>query len=118
MRSIVGNFLEHARIFYFYNDGFEDVYMGSADWMPRNLDKQWRLHSRFEDEDLKKRVIEILEIQLSDTLKAHIMQPDGSYAKQDLNREKLEAQNYFCKQAMGSLKEDDKKKYPVSSFRA
>lgn len=111
VRSIVGNFLEHARIFYFYNDGFEDVYMGSADWMPRNLDKRVEITFPVEDEDLKKRVIEILEIQLSDTLKAHIMQPDGSYAKQDLRgREKLEAQNYFCKQAMGSLKEDDKKK--------
>lgn len=54
-------------------------------------------------------MIEILEIQLSDTLKAHIMQPDGSYAKQDLRgREKLEAQNYFCKQAMGSLKRTTK----------
>ena len=73
-----------------------------------------------EDEDLKKRVIEILEIQLSDTLKAHIMQPDGSYAKQDLRgREKLEAQNYFCKQAMGFLERGrQKRKYPVSSFRA
>ena len=111
VRSIVGNFLEHARIFYFYYDGFEDVYMGSADWMPRNLDKRVEITFPVEDEDLKKRVIEILEIQLSDTLKAHIMQPDGSYAKQDLRgREKLEAQNYFCKQAMGSLKEDDKKK--------
>ena len=111
VRSIVGIFLEHARIFYFYNDGFEDVYMGSADWMPRNLDKRVEITFPVEDEDLKKRVIEILEIQLSDTLKAHIMQPDGSYAKQDLRgREKLEAQNYFCKQAMGSLKEDDKKK--------
>ena len=111
VRSIVGNFLEHARIFYFYNDGFEDVYMGSADWMPRNLDKRVEITFPVEDEDLKKRVIEILEIQLSDTLKAHIMQPDGSYAKQDLRgREKLEAQNYFCKQAMGPLKEDDKKK--------
>ena len=111
VRSIVGNFLEHARIFYFYNDGFEDVYMGSADWMPRNLDKRVEITLPVEDEDLKKRVIEIMEIQLSDTLKAHIMQPDGSYAKQDLRgREMLEAQNYFCKQAMGSLKEDDKKK--------
>ena len=111
VRSIVGNFLEHARIFYFYNDGFEDVYMGSADWMPRNLDKRVEITFPVEDEDLKKRVIEILEIQLSDTLKAYILQPDGSYAKQDLRgREKLEAQNYFCKQAMGSFKEDDKKK--------
>ncbi len=107
VRSIVGNFLEHARIFYFYNDGFEDVYMGSADWMPRNLDKRVEITFPVEDEDLKKRVIDILNIQLADTLKAHIMQPDGTYAKIDLRgREKLSAQSYFCKQAMGNQHSD------------
>lgn len=107
VRSIVGNFLEHARIFYFYNDGFEDVYMGSADWMPRNLDKRVEITFPVEDEDLKKRVIDILNIQLADTLKAHIMQPDGTYAKIDLRgREKLSAQSYFCKQAMENQHSD------------
>ncbi len=110
VRSIVGNFLEHARIFYFYNEGFEDVYMGSADWMPRNLDKRVEITFPVEDEDLKQRVIEILDIQLADTLKAHIMQPDGTYAKQDLRgKEKLEAQSYFCKKAMNAAKEDNVK---------
>ena len=109
VRSIVGNFLEHSRIFYFYNDGFEDVYMGSADWMPRNLDKRVEITFPVEDADLKKRVIEIINIQLADTLKAHIMQPDGSYAKQDLRgRDKLEAQAFFCKQAMNAVKEEKK----------
>ncbi len=110
VRSIVGNFLEHSRIFYFYNNGFEDVYMGSADWMPRNLDKRVEITFPVEDEDLKKKVIEILHIQLADTLKAHIMQPDGSYEKQDLRgRDKLEAQTFFCKQAMNTASEEDKK---------
>lgn len=111
VRSIVGNFLEHARIFYFYNDGFEDVYMGSADWMPRNLDKRVEITFPVEDEDLKRRVINILDIQLADTLKAHIMQPDGSYEKIDLRgREKLEAQDYFCKQAMNSAGKENQSK--------
>ena len=109
VRSIVGNFLEHSRIFYFYNNGFEDVYMGSADWMPRNLDKRVEITFPVEDEDLKKKVIEIIQIQLADTLKAHIMQPDGSYAKQDLRgRDKLEAQSFFCKQTMNTVKEEEK----------
>ncbi|MBQ8924149.1 MAG: RNA degradosome polyphosphate kinase [Lachnospiraceae bacterium] len=109
VRSIVGNFLEHSRIFYFYNGGFEDVYMGSADWMPRNLDKRVEITFPVEDEDLKQRVIEILNIQLADTLKAHIMQPDGTYEKQDLRgRDKLEAQVYFCKQAVNANKESKK----------
>ena len=111
VRSIVGNFLEHARIFYFYNDGFEDVYMGSADWMPRNLDKRVEITFPVEDADLKKSVIEILNIQLADTLKAHIMQPDGTYEKLDLRgREKVEAQLTFCKQAISRSKSDKKEK--------
>ncbi|MBQ7706314.1 MAG: RNA degradosome polyphosphate kinase, partial [Lachnospiraceae bacterium] len=111
VRSIVGNFLEHARIFYFYNDGFEDVYMGSADWMPRNLDKRVEITFPVEDEDLKKSVIEILNIQLADTLKAHFMQPDGTYEKLDLRgRERIEAQLMFCKQAISRSKSDKKEK--------
>ncbi|MBD5096611.1 MAG: RNA degradosome polyphosphate kinase [Lachnospiraceae bacterium] len=110
VRSIVGNFLEHSRIFYFYNSGFEDVYMGSADWMPRNLDKRVEITFPVEDEDLKREIIEILSIQLADTLKAHFLMPDGSYAKQDLRgRDKLEAQAYFCKKAMNDAKVDSKK---------
>lgn len=109
VRSIVGNFLEHSRIFYFYNNGFEDVYMGSADWMPRNLDKRVEITFPVEDEDLKKKVMEILHIQLADTLKAHIMQPDGSYEKQDLRgRDKLEAQSFFCKQALNETSKEEK----------
>ena len=102
VRSIVGNFLEHSRIFYFYNDGFEDVYMGSADWMPRNLDKRVEITFPVEDEKLKQEVISILQLQLSDTLKVHILQPNGrEYAKQDLRGlEKIAAQDEFCKQAL------------------
>ncbi len=111
VRSIVGNFLEHARIFYFYNDGFEDVYMGSADWMPRNLDKRVEITFPVEDEDLKKSVIDILKLQLDDTLKAHFMQPDGTYEKLDLRgRERIEAQLMFCKQAISRSKSDKKEK--------
>ena len=101
VRSIVGNFLEHARIFYFYNSGFEDVYMGSADWMPRNLNKRVEITFPVEDETLKKEVIHILQVQLDDTLKAYLLQPDGrEYAKQDLRGvEKIGAQNTFRKEA-------------------
>ena len=53
VRSIVGNFLEHARILYCYNDGFEDIYMGSADWMPRNLDKRVEIMFPVEDPQAK-----------------------------------------------------------------
>ncbi len=114
VRSIVGNFLEHARIFYFYNEGFTEVYMGSADWMPRNLDKRVEITFPVEDEDVKNRVIEILRVQLADTLKAHVLQPDGTYAKQDLRgREKLSAQDFFMKQALKQTRQEEKKEERV-----
>ena len=110
VRSIVGNFLEHARIFYFHNEGFADCYMGSADWMPRNLDKRVEITFPVEDPDAKERALSILRIQLGDTLKAHIMQPDGSYVKQDLRgKEKLSAQEFFMKEAVNAGKNDEKK---------
>lgn len=107
VRSIVGNYLEHSRIFYFYNDGFEDIYMGSADWMPRNLDKRVEITFPVEDPGLKTKVKEILQIQLADTLKAHIMQPDGSYVKQDLRgKNRLDSQMYFVKKAQAGQEID------------
>lgn len=112
VRSIVGNFLEHARIFYFYNDGFEDVYMGSADWMPRNLDKRVEITFPVEDEDLKQQVMDILRIQLADTLKAYILQPNSrEYEKQDLRGlKKIGAQDTFCEQALAKAEEHKKNK--------
>ena len=100
VRSIVGNFLEHARIFYFLNNGQEEVYMGSADWMPRNLDKRVEILFPVEDEKKKAEAIHILQIQLADTCKAHILQSDGSYEKVDRRGKAfLNAQEYFVEEA-------------------
>ncbi len=96
VRSLVGTFLEHSRIFYFRNGGNEEVYMASADWMPRNLDKRVEIMFPVEDESLKREVLQVLDIQLRDTMKAHILK--GSvYEKVDRRgKEHLEAQKYFC----------------------
>ena len=75
--SIVGRYLEHSRIFYFLNGGEEEIYMGSADWMPRNLDKRVEILFPVEDEDLKDEILHILKTQLADNTKAHLLQPDG-----------------------------------------
>lgn len=100
VRSIVGNFLEHARIFYFQNGGNEEFYMASADWMPRNLDKRVEILFPVEDEKLRERVRHILQIQLEDNVKAHILQPDGTYEKVDKRGKVLLcAQDYFCEEA-------------------
>lgn len=101
VRSIVGNFLEHARIFYFYNSGYEEFYMGSADWMPRNLDKRVEILFPVEDENLQQGIKKILDIQLHDTVKAHILKPDGSYEKVDRRgKAKLNSQEFFCEQVL------------------
>jgi len=86
IRRIVDRYLEHARIFMFYNNGDPEIYMGSADWMSRNL------HSRIEvifpiyDQKLKKEISDILQLQLSDTKKAVLF-------RADLSNEKIPAVN-------------------------
>lgn len=104
VRSIVGNFLEHIRIFYFENDESPEVYMGSADWMPRNLDRRVEIMFPILDENLKEKAIHILKVQLEDNMKAHILQPDGSYAKIDLRgKTHLCAQERFCEEAIEAV---------------
>ena len=83
VRSIVGEFLEHSRIFWFCNSGRDDIYMGSADWMPRNLDRRVEVVFPIEQEDLKAEAIHVLETEFEDNVKAHILQADGTYEKVD-----------------------------------
>ncbi len=107
VRSLVGNFLEHARIFYFENDGYTEVYMGSADWMPRNLDRRVEILFPVEDTSLKEEVIHILETQLKDTVKAHLLMPDGNYEKIDRRgKQRFNAQEYFCEQSIQLAREN------------
>lgn len=100
VRSLVGNFLEHSRIFYFYNYGNEEIYMASADWMSRNLDRRVEILFPVEDEKLKQEVKHILDIQLADTMKARLLKEDGFYHRVDRRGKTLLcAQDYFCKEA-------------------
>ena len=100
VRSIVGTFLEHSRIFYFSNNGSPEYYMGSADWMPRNLDKRVEILFPVEDPVLQEEIRNILDIQLADTKKAHLLMPDGTYVKVDQRgKTPLNSQMYFCDQA-------------------
>jgi polyphosphate kinase len=81
VRSIVGRFLEHSRIFYFRNGGHEDVFISSADWMPRNLNDRVELMVPIEYEPHKKRLKGLLELYLRDNQKAYAMRSDGSYQR-------------------------------------
>lgn len=77
--------------------------MGSADWMPRNLDKRVEIMFPVEDPDLKDQVIHILRVQLEDNVKAHILNPDGSYEKVDKRgKELVMAQQQFCDEAVAA----------------
>lgn len=101
VRSIVGNFLEHSRIFYFENSGNPEIYCASADWMPRNLERRVEILFPVKNAELKEKLWHILDMELKDTLKAHVMQPDGSYEKVDLRgKQKLNSQDLFCEEAM------------------
>lgn len=100
VRSIVGNFLEHARVFYFENNGNPEFYCSSADWMPRNLERRVEILFPVEAPALKEKLWHILEGQLRDNKKAHILKPDGSYEKVDgRGKEPYCAQEVFCKEA-------------------
>jgi len=82
--SIVGRFLEHSRIYYFYNDGQEEVYMGSADLMPRNLNRRVEVIFPVEDPNHIRYILDqLFEVYLVDNVKARLMQPDGSYLRID-----------------------------------
>ncbi|UOO76268.1 polyphosphate kinase 1 [Neisseria sp. Dent CA1/247] len=82
VRSIIGPQLEHARVYYFFNDGEENTYISSADWMARNFFRRIETCTPIEEPDLKARVIrEGLTLALKDSRKAWLMQPDGSYVR-------------------------------------
>ena len=108
VRSIVGNFLEHSRIFFFLNDGEEELYMGSADWMPRNLDRRVEILFPVLDDTLKEKVKHILDVKLADNTKAHVLKPDGEYEKIDRRGKVLvNSQKQFCEEAVAAVPKTD-----------
>ncbi len=109
VRSITGRFLEHSRIFYFYNEGHEDMYLASADWMPRNLNRRVELLFPIEDPDCRARVKEVLDVELADTVRAHFLSPDGTYHKLDLRgKEKVDSQQKLIDLADAAVAERHK----------
>ena len=98
VRSIVGRFLEHSRVLHFLNDGADEVYMGSADWMVRNLNRRVEVVTPVEDPRLKKYLKEdVLDVYLRDNTNARELQPDGSYVRVrvDEGGELFDSQMYF-----------------------
>ncbi len=100
VRSVVGRFLEHTRIFYFKNAGADEVYLSSADWMSRNMLRRVEIQFPIESEKLKTWLIEWLNIYWKDNCKSWVLQSDGSYKqrKPSEDEERFSAQEYFLKQ--------------------
>jgi polyphosphate kinase len=103
--SIVGEFLEHARIFYFFNDGAEDIYLGSADWMPRNLDRRVEICYPVEDNSIKEQVVHYLEVELNDRRKAYHMTSKGEFVRAEgVSLDEHGSQYIFAREARERLK--------------
>ena len=116
--SIVGKYLEHARIFYFKHSSPE-IYISSADWMPRNLERRLELMTPIFNESLKNKMIDILNVQLNDTSLAFELQNDGEYAKltseNPLNSQEF-LEEYYNKLAKNIRKHKDTSNILVSKL--
>ncbi|WP_017651425.1 polyphosphate kinase 1 [Fortiea contorta] len=103
--SIIGRFLEHSRIFQYHNNGQTEVYIGSADWMPRNLDRRVEAVIPVEDTSIRQNLQKILEIMLTDNRQAWEMQSDGSYIQRRPHQDEPEhsSQNILMEMTQKSL---------------
>lgn len=112
--SIVDRYLEHARIFYFRNGGHEEVYMASADWMTRNLDRRLEILFPVQEAALKKRLIGILNGYFADNVKARRLLPDGTYVPVARKGKPARAQQRFYEEAVEAARGEGQ---PVLEFR-
>lgn len=100
--SIVGRFLEHSRIFYFHNGGEEEIFIGSADWMPRNLDRRVEAVTPMEEPEIAKDLQEILGVMLADNRQAWELQSDGSYVQRRPSNDHAEQSAHTMLMAMAN----------------
>ncbi|MBR6004436.1 MAG: polyphosphate kinase 1, partial [Lachnospiraceae bacterium] len=96
VRSIVGNFLEHSRMFYFYNGGEKEYYCSSADWMPRNMDKRIEILFPVERERLREKLNHVFKLMLKDNTKAWQLNSDGTYSRLHDTENTYSFQEGFC----------------------
>jgi polyphosphate kinase len=115
--SIVDGFLEHSRILCVRNGGAEELYLSSADWMPRNLEHRVELMFPVEQDNLKRRLVDLLELYFSDNTNSHELQSDGTWIRQSPKRgRQVRAQERLCQSALQhteSLKTSSHKKFTV-----
>ncbi|MFT9076693.1 polyphosphate kinase 1 [Ethanoligenens sp.] len=109
VRSIVGRFLEHSRIYIFGEDSEAKVYLSSADWMTRNTERRVEVAIPVLDSRLAGRIMGIVDILLRDNVKARELQPDGSYVRVSREGEDLNSQMYFYRQAYRAAEQVEEK---------
>ena len=103
IRSIVGRFLEHTRIYIFGAHENCKVYIASADWMTRNTRRRVEVAAPIYDASIKQRILDMFDLMMTDNVKARVQQPDGSYRREPAEEPLINAQEYFYEQAYERL---------------
>jgi len=101
--SVIGRFLEHSRLFWFGNGGNDELLIGSADWMPRNLDRRVEAVAPVDDPELKRQLMQLLELYLQDSGAWH-MQSDGHFVQQQPESDPRLVQSQLMEEWRGGLK--------------
>jgi polyphosphate kinase len=117
VRSIIDRYLEHARLFYFQNGGHEEVYMSSADWMHRNLERRVETIFPITDEAQRRRLIGILKTYFDDNVKARRLLPDGTYEKVPQDGPRVRAQERFYREAVATARAAERAELAELRFR-
>ena len=103
VRSIVGRFLEHTRIYIFGAHENCKVYIASADWMTRNTRRRVEVAAPIYDADIKHRILDMFDVMMTDNIKARVQQPDGTYTREPAQEPLIDSQEYFYEQAYEAL---------------
>lgn len=115
VRSIVGRYLEHARAYFFYHNGQENLYLSSADLMTRNMEKRIEIAFPIIDQNHKQRIVNILKTQVTDTVKARVLQADGSYVRPEATYQRINSQDDLMKAAQQKLPSQSTSTHPSSA---
>jgi polyphosphate kinase len=118
VRAIIDRYLEHGRIFHFSNAGKDEVYIGSADWMPRNFHRRVELMVPIEDQAIRARLIDILGVSFADNVKAWTLTPEGAYARlqRDPGAPPIRSQQKFIEMTRDKVKVADQAARAPSRF--
>jgi polyphosphate kinase len=111
VRSIVDRYLEHARIYYFANGGHEEIYLASADWMKRNLDRRLEMLFPIKDPTVHKRLVGILNTYFQDNVKAWELLPDGKYVRVSRKGKAVRAQEKFYQDTAAVVRSAERAEY-------